>query len=285
MNKIGSYIVALVALPVLFSSCILQKKAGKKNKKEQAVTTTVRDTIQTVQATPDTTPTVRPDAELLTMLLPLQSKRMDYRTFSGKAKVSFQSPDKSADFSANFRLKKDSVMWVNVTALGGLYPVARMLMTRDSFFMVNHIEKEVTLLPLTDVSKVLPVSVTLPQLQHVLTGDPIVDATPMSAEQKDAMWTIHMLDATYMQQLSYRMADSTLMTCDLQPLQAGGPHALLVYAAYAMVSDRRLSTERTVDVQNGLKNYHLEMSITNPEFDKALDYPFSIPKNYTIKAH
>lgn len=215
--------------------------------------------------------------------IPLMYKRLAYHTFSGKAKVSFKGPDNAADFSANFRMTKDSVMWINVTALGGLYPVARMLVTRDSFFMVDHVQKEVTQLPLADVAKVLPVSVDLPQLQHVITGDPISDGRAVAADKKETIWTIQTQDDTYKQILSYKIPDSTMMTCDLQTMKAGGPHALLLYTMYGLVSDRMLSTERTVDIQNGLNSYHLDMSITNPEFDKALEYPFSIPKNYTVK--
>jgi hypothetical protein len=277
-----------VLVAILLPSCMILKKGGKKKKEDKTEKTAdrgVTDPAVIAATLPDSiTALPDPNGAMLTMLAPLYDRRINYRTFSGRAKVSMQSADVSADFSVNIRMAKDSLVWLHVTALGGLYPVAKMLVTRDSFFMVDHTHKQVTMLPLADVGKVLPISVQLWQLQNLLVGDPLSNSKIVAAEQKDSLWTLRTQDTSYTQQLSYSKIDSNMLTGNLETLNAGGPRALLTYGRYEMVGSRKLSVSRTVNVQNGINIYNLEMDIVNPEFDKELDYSFSVPKNYTVKA-
>ncbi len=279
-------IAMALALPILFSSCSLLHKGKKRKRAHKTTVTATADTGSTQHIPGVMTGNVvatDADAAVLAELAPLWARRILYHTFSGKAKVSFSGPDNSADFSANFRIAKDSIVWVNVTALGGLYPVARMLVTRDSFFMIDFTQKEVTMLPLSDVGKVLPVPVGLIQLQNLLVGDPVADGRPVGGRKDEKTWTLRTEDTLFLQQLSYQPADSTLITGNLRTRRTEGPSALLGYSNYAVVNDRILSTNRTVNITNGLNNYNLEMNIVNPEFDQDLSYPFSVPRNYTIK--
>lgn len=287
MNRVVASVLA-VFVAMSLPSCVLFKKGGRKKKDHKTDTTASRpanDSAGLVTALYDSTNILRdPNAPIIAMLTPLFDKRISYRTFSGKAKVSMQSADVSADFSANIRIAKDSLVWLHVTALGGLYPVAKMLVTRDSFFMVDYTHKQVVMLPLSDVGKVLPISVQLWQLQNLLVGEPLAKGAITFAEAKDSVWDLRTEDTSYIQQLSYSKADSNMVTGNLQVIKPGAPKALFSYGNYQIVSNRKLSVYRTVNVQNGINVYNLEMDIVNPEFDKELDYSFSVPKNYTIKA-
>lgn len=278
----------VVLMAMALPSCMILKKGGKKKKNdktEKAVDRGTTDPAVIAATLPDSIKILPdPNGPLIDMLAPLFNRRINYRTFSGKAKVSMQSADVSADFSVNIRMAKDSLVWLHVTALGGLYPVAKMLVTRDSFFMVDHTHKQITMLPLADIGKVLPISVQLWQLQNLLVGEPLSNGKIITAEAKDSVWALRTQDTSYIQQLSYSKTDSNMVTGNLETLKAGGPRALFTYGRYEIIGNRKLSVSRTVNVQNGINIYSLEMDIVNPEFDKELDYSFSVPKNYTVKA-
>lgn len=285
MNKLV-HCTLLIAIPCLFSSCSSKIFGGKKRAKKADTSAVVATPASNNAPAPVVTgaPVATPAApKLIELLAPLWNRRMDYKTFSGKAKVTFDSPDGSADFSANFRIAKDSIVWVHITALGGLYPVARMVVTRDSFFMVNYKDKEKTLIPLSDVSRILPVPVKFSQLQNLFVGDPLADGTLTAAESKDASWSLHTEDSNYIQDLSYLKADSSMTMGNLQTQAPNGPKALIDYRNYESINNRKVSTSRTVHLQNGLKNYTIEMELQNTEFDKALEFPLTIPANYSLK--
>jgi hypothetical protein len=280
MNKIGTGVLWLAMLGMLQQSCAVLRKGEKKQKKQKSGTLAVRNDTMAPVITVVPVPTPGKNIEYA---LPLWTKRKDYRTFSAKTKVSFQGPDNSADFSANIRMTRDSILWIHVTALGGLYPVARMLVTADSFFLINHIEKEAYMLPLAEAGKVLPVPVTLRQMQNMIVGDPIANGKMVNAEVKENAWALEGQDDTWNQQLTINAADSALLNNNINTLKPGGPQVFMTYTTFSRIAEKMIAANRTIRIMNGLNNYTLEMLVTNAEFEKAMEYPFSIPKNYTVQ--
>jgi len=286
MNK-PAYVILLAVSVSLFSSCSSKLLGGKK-KKQPATSTRVADTNAPMPGVPAAEVTAAPvatpgNASMIAELTPLWRRRLNYKTLSGKAKIGLEGPDLSHELTANYRIAKDSVIWVHVTALGGIVSVARIFVTPDSFFMLNYQQKEATKLALKDVGKILPVPVKFQQLQSLFTGDPLADGTITGAEEKDSSWSLRVEDASFLQSVTYAKKDSTLALSSLETHDPNGPRALVNYNLYEWVGNHHLSTDRTVHVQNGVKAYTIEMNLSNPEFDKVLEYPFSIPGNYKMK--
>jgi hypothetical protein len=287
-NKPALVILLVLALS-LFSSCTSKLLGGKKKKKD-ATTTRMANTIAPQPGLPVAEGTGIPvatngNASAIAALTPLWTRRLNYKTLSGKAKIGLEGPDLSHELTANYRIAKDSVIWVHVTALGGIVSVARIFVTPDSFFMLNYQQKEATKLALKDVGKILPVPVKFQQLQSLFTGDPLADGTITAAESKDSSWSLRVEDPTFLQSVTYAKKDSTLAMSTLETHDPNGPRALVNYNLYELVSNRLLSTSRTVHIQNGVKAYTVEMDLANPEFDKELEFPFSIPGNYKLTAN
>lgn len=286
MNK-PACVFLLAASVSLFSSCTSKLLGGKK-KKQPATSTRLADTNAPMPGVPTAEGTVVPvatagNSSIIAEMMPLWTHRLNYKTLSGKAKIGLEGPDLSHELTANYRIAKDSVIWVHVTALGGIVSVARIFVTPDSFFMLNYQQKEATKLALKDVGKILPVPVKFQQLQSLFTGDPLADGTITAAESKDSSWSLRVEDTSFLQSVTYAKRDSTLAMSSLETHDPSGPRALINYNLYQRIDSRMLSTDRTVHVQNGVKAYTVEMNMSNPEFDKVLEYPFSIPGNYKVK--
>lgn len=295
MNKITGTVLAICCL-LGTSSCSFHLLGRKKHKKQTTDSTVITTPPQvsadtayhgTAGITPVMTgapvPTPTEVAKLIADLQPLWQQRLDYRTFSGKAKVNFDGPKGSVGFSANFRIAKDSLIWVHITALGGLYPVARIMVTTDSFFMINYDQKEATRVAISNAAHVLPVAVSFTQLEHLFTGEPLAGGTIIYAETKDAGWAISTEDSDYIQHITYERSDSAMTFSDLETHSPTGPHAMTHYGDFSVIDNRKLSTSRNVNIQNGVNTYTLDMNLVNLEFDKGLEFPFSIPGNYKVK--
>ncbi len=277
---------ALLLLPFLLSSCSSKLFSGKKSKKKVGTTVAKTDSVHvigTMAPVPTVATNEAPKAKLIAAVTPLWKARMQYRTFTGKAKVDLEGPNGSVGFSANFRIAKDSLVWVHVSALGGLYPVARILVTRDSFFMLNYDQKVATVLPVSDAAKVLPVAVRFAQLQGLFTGEPLADGNISGVEDRDSLWALEVQDASFVQHVTFRKADSALVYTHLQMQQPNSPTAMLNYSNHELVDGRRVSKYRTVRVQKDASSYLVDMDLVNLEFNKQLEFPFSIPKNFTVK--
>jgi len=220
---------------------------------------------------------------LIADIMPLWKKRISYKTFSGKAKVHFEGPDNKIDFTAHIRLQKDKIIWINVTALGGMVQAARIYITPDSFFMINYQQKEITRLPLSDVAKVLPTKIDFASLQNLIIGEPLREGNITYAANSAGTWSIQVEDEGYIQHLAYNKVDSTMRSEQMRTRGDNGPMAKLDFGDYQTINSRRIATGRAINIQNGESVLSLDMNFQNTDFDTELEFPFSVPKNYTIK--
>ncbi len=283
--------VGIVFISICLSSCSFHRRvAGKKAKSiDSTAVRAVTDTSRTAAApTHDTLAAPANDSlaaekQLIAELTPIWNNRIDYKTFSGKARIHFAGPDDNKEFTAHFRIRKDSVIWVNVTFAG--IAVARLFITRDSFFLLNPTQKEITMLPLSQAAKVLPTKVDFSSLQNLVTGEPLRDGkmTGASSAPFGGSWTIQVEDSAYVQRFTYSKTDSTIRTGQMRTRKPGGPQAITAYGDYETVNNHKISTSRTLNIQNGMDVYSLDMNFTKVDFDEPLDYPFNVPKSYTVK--
>ncbi len=291
MNRIIWGFASLVLMMTLHSCSLLRLSPKKKdNNSAQADTTKVAAAVphnRILLPAPDSSynnaDTTGMMKKLVDMVLPVFNNRLQYTTFSGKAKVHFESPDDKQDFTANIRLKKDVAIWIDITALGGMFHAARVYITPDSFFMINYQQKSVSKLALKDVAKILPTQVDFQSMQHLITGEPLRDGTIRNVAPLEATWLLQVADDNYHQELEYRKKDSVLLNNQVNTVAANGPQAMLRYDNFDAVNDRKIATSRSVTIQNGADKFLLEMEIEDPAFEKELEMPFNVPKNYSVK--
>jgi hypothetical protein len=219
---------------------------------------------------------------MIETVAPLWKNRLSYNTFSGKAKVHIVGPDGKFEFVAHFRIRKDSVVWIEADAMGGLYRI-RILITQDSISMINYAQKEVTRMPLSQAAKILPAKVDFSALQNLITGEPLREGNITMAKSIDGLWAIQVEDSSYIQHITYSKQDSTMHTGELLTRDPFGPRAMSEYSMYDTTSGKRVSTSRMLEIRNGNDIYTLDLNFQKIDFDSPLDFPFNIPKNYSVK--
>ncbi len=73
------------------------------------------------------------------------------------------------DLSGQLRMRKDSLVWVSVTAMG--IELARMKVSTDSVWLINRIDKTYLAEPVDTISNQLGMSLSLPLVQAQLLGN------------------------------------------------------------------------------------------------------------------
>lgn len=285
MNKKIPGIIILSILIISFQSCILGRRATHKHIAADTTAGKTTDTAATLfHIAPATPVTGVGKKELIDSLTPLWQKHFAYSTFVGKAKMHYTGGNMDQEFTANFRVKKDSIIWVAVTALGGMVQVARAYITPDSLFIVNYLQKEAYRMPIGEAAKLLPVPADFTTLQNLIVGDALDSmGTITDAASIGDVWSIEVDGQDYIQQVTYNKADSTMRSGLLRTQGATSVQANVQYNNYSITDNRHFSMDRTINIRHAGNLYALEMSFVNANFDQPLDYPFSIPRNYTIK--
>jgi len=242
-----------------------------------------RDTSKTIIRIDTIAANIAANAQAITNATSLWHRPMVYTTFDGKAKMHYEGNGSGQDFTANFRIKKDSVIWVAISALGGMLSVARAYITPDSIKVVNYISKEVLLMPLSQANRLLPAPVNFSILQNLITGQPLLNNGAVTHVADSAMaWMLSIADNSYAQLLTYTKTDSTLQAQQMTTVAPSGPKVSIQQSSYVHDGDKEFSQERTVHIDNNGALYELDMDFTSQSFNKSLDFPFSYSSKYSV---
>jgi hypothetical protein len=288
MNKIYPAIISVI---LLTTSCITTKKPVRKILRPDKNAITKRYGVNTV----DTVFGVKKPAEvkpakgdqkkqLIAAMQPLLQKELQFNTFTGKAKMHYEGLGQKQEFMAHFRIQKDKIIWVNITALGGMVNVARAYITPDSIFAVNFLQREAYKMHISEANKLLPVPVDFKILQRFITGD-VIQQGGVLTDAADLGNTLQLQaeSSELVQQLTYNKQDNTLRSLQMLSRNENGPSGMMQYGNYENIGGRMFSQGRIISITNKGEPYYLDMVFSNVEFDKTIDFPFSIPKNYRLK--
>lgn len=293
MNK---FIFCILYCLILFtiSSCSFHRHVASKKAKhieKDSSITAVSDTASKINSKKPNTDTativntsdLNSNNHLIDLLTPVWDRKYNYTTFSGKAKIHYEGHEEKEEFTANFRIKKDSIIWVAITAMGGMVQAARVAITPDSFFMINYIQKEVLCLSIKESQRILPVKVDFNLLQNLIIGKPLSIGKVLHADSTNSTWSFDIANTEYLQNISYNKIDSTLITEQIKSVFNNGFSAILEFGDYITENNIKVATKRTLNLNNKNEIYSLDIKFQNFNFDLPLDFPFNIPKNYEKK--
>lgn len=295
--------IVLIWIPLLllvFASCKPGKKLARKNNK--IADTTAFDSIAAVPQPQIDIFDVKADGQMIIMELPVDTANIEpgnspvststeyvlpsgitFSTFKGKAKMNYSGGGMNQDFTANIRMAKDSIIWIHITAGMGIVNVARILITPDSFSLVNYLDKTGMKLHISEANRMLPAQVDFKTLQSFIIGE--VLQTPYQritgARDMGDTWVMDIQGLNTNQLVNYTKTDSTIN--NLQVLSTNGGFAgVIQFGNYTIVSSRKFSLNRDININSNNELHHLDMIFNNASFDEPLDFPFTIPGSYSL---
>lgn len=216
----------------------------------------------------------------------IRANHIDFTTFSSKIKVDYKdSKQRNYDFNAYVRIKKDSVIWVSVIAALGI-EAFRVYITPDSVKIIDRLDKIVQFQSVNYIKELIKLPVDFYTLQDIIVGNPIfLDSTNvlMYKETENSI-SLSTADSVFKQLLTMQKDNFSIIHSKLDDVDATRNRtADFTYNNYTVAADNRLfSTERKISIAEKTR-LEINLDIKQAEFDKALNFPFSIPKNYKLK--
>ena len=247
--------------------------------------------LQPSVATADTIPSLPSITQLDSLkeaypyLQNLKENRLDFSTFSGKAKVQFEDENgRQPDGIANIRIAKDSVIWISFTATFLNIEAVRVLITPQQIIILKKLDKIVETHPFQFIQQIVQLPLTFPMLQNILIGNPIfVGDSILASHLSGNNILIETGNNFFKNLLTISLDNHLLNTSKITDISPGSIRtADLAYSDYNTIEQRQFATFRSLNVDNPSK-LDLRISFKEFEFNNELSYPFSIPGNYKIK--
>ncbi|MEN9339399.1 MAG: hypothetical protein RIQ62_711 [Bacteroidota bacterium] len=259
-----------------------EEKIIKKQEKVADMKIGMAKSDSTLQQKKDTLLKVGPDTAYAHRII--NQKKIQYTTFQCKAKMHFESEKDKQTFIINFRIKKDSVIWASITApiIG---EVARAIITKDSVKAIERINKKQYLYSYHDIQKLINMEVDFLTLQELILGNAIaIDGEITEIKELGNLANILIRGKDFTNQLTYLKNDSSLSQIQLQTARPASSSSLLIKMnQYQPIGMQFLPIQRQYTLLDVKGAMQLDMDINKADFDLEIDFPFTVPKNYTLQ--
>lgn len=223
--------------------------------------------------------TVRTDKQSQQIRMKINEAERSYQTFSGKAKVSVDNNGKNNNLGMNIRMRKDSVIWISVTALAGI-EVARALITPDSIKVLDRINNKYIRHSFSYLGKLLKYDIDFATLQALMTGFTPPD---LVNGRVDPSYTTGYLfagtEASYLYKLIYNAKSYRLQEVALRDTLSGN-NLKVGYSAFEKVGDLLQPHELSATAETKEDKLDVELSYSRITLNQVLEYSFTVPKKY-----
>lgn len=215
-----------------------------------------------------------------TKLTAIRSKQITFNTFSGKAKTRLDIDGSGNDVTLNLRIQHDKKIWVSVTAILGL-EVARALITPDSIIIVNRLQGLYIKKPFSYVDQYAGKQVNYQTLEALLVGNAVPqllnDNANISTDNANTIISGSLQTILYKLTLGpdFKVSQTSLSN------QQAGQNLQVTNSAFIQADTRIIPSQ--IDIASAVANKKIQISLhyNSVDFDKELEYPFSIPDRFT----
>jgi hypothetical protein len=216
------------------------------------------------------------DAEFL--MEKMIGNQVNVEWLSAKIKAKHESEDLNISFSGNLRMKKDSVIWLNIKKFG--FEVARVLIQPDSIFVIDRFNDEFIAEDLQFVQRMVNFPANFQMIQSMLLGNPVFFTTKLESSLVNKMYqlkstkgsspsSLYILDGRY--QLREMKMEETANKRFLEVVQT--EFMPLKKAAFPKNRVLQMDSPDTGKMQ-------VELQFTDIEWDVPKSIPFKKPANY-----
>ena len=212
----------------------------------------------------------------------LKGKNMQFNTLALKGKADLAINGEEHNVSMNIRIQKDKKIWVIVTAAGGIVEVARAVITPDSLLLLNKIEKTYLKKPFSYIYSYTNKQINFGLLQAVLSGNTIPDfmTTKSNLILENGVWLLNCNNGD----LAYQSLFNTLSKVSETTLNdaRAGQAFKVTYGKYTPINNALFPSSLMINTMSGAKKMNIAIEFSKIETNVAVEFPFTVPKNYEL---
>lgn len=179
-------------------------------------------------------------------------------------------------FNLVIKIKKDSAIWVSARKFG--FEGARALITTDSFFVINRLDRSFIGEPIYKISDIIGFESSLIQLQNILLGMALFEKDRYQALENDSITDFKGVKGGLINNLKI---DASLLIENSYLTNFGNTqNAVIQYVEYTKIDKFVLPKNIDIKAKSGNQNVSCVLNFTNITFKKLDTFAFSIPNGY-----
>lgn len=218
------------------------------------------------------------------ILKKVNANHIDFQWFNAKMKVDYEdNSGKNNDATANIRIRKDSVIWLQLTGLLGIEGF-RVMVTRDSVKVMNKLKKEIQYRSIAYLQDLTQLPFDYNTLQDLLLGNPIYFSNNIgSFKQNDNQLFVQSVGPLFKHLITIDTTNNYILHSKLDDADVNRNRtADITFSDYDNSKGKAFSKDRQLTVTEKSK-LDIHMDFKQYDFDQPQTFPFNVPKNYKVK--
>ncbi len=203
------------------------------------------------------------------------------QTVIAKIKVKYITAKKTQNITAKLRLKKDSVIWISLTAVGGI-PVAKILIKPQHVLYYEKLNKTYFDGDFSLLNKWLKTDLDFSKIQNMLFAQPIYNLKAVKFIQavSDNSYQLKAKKKTDNNRAVYWF-NPVHFKLNKQAFYKNKRESLtFIYGGFDTSTANRYPNKMQVIAQSKKERVKINLTYRSLKFDLPLRFPFRIPKNY-----
>jgi outer membrane lipoprotein-sorting protein len=212
----------------------------------------------------------------------IKGRQTAYKTFSAKIKAEYEDVNgKQPNITVYIRLIKDSLMWISGYATVFNIEAFRVLINKDSVFVLDKINKTLQLRSIDYLQEVTQIPFDFTTLQDLLVGNPVFFTdSVVSYKETGTKILLATIGNSFKHLLTLDRETHFILHSKLDDVDVNRNRtADLTYDEFENNNGISFSTFREITVSEKNK-LDIQLKFKQYEFNKELQINFSIPKNY-----
>ncbi|MBS0000632.1 MAG: DUF4292 domain-containing protein [Cyclobacteriaceae bacterium] len=209
---------------------------------------------------------------------------LDFENFQAKSRIDYDDGFQNFNANVNVRIKKDSVIWLSVTASIGIEAIRAIIRT-DSIFVIDRINKEYNAFGFDSLQRKLNIPIDYNMLQSALVGNLINNREKEDRVLREGGFFLLKQNSGHF--LIDNFVNSRTMKVEkvLIREQPSMNSLEINYDDFQFIGNKLLPHEHAFNISYTKNNYNTktELSIGFNKVsvdDKKIKFPFNIPNKY-----
>lgn len=215
----------------------------------------------------------------------LEVNEVDFDYLSAKAKVDFRGK-KNLSLTANFRIRKDSLIWISLSPGLGI-EAARIMVSRDTISMLNKLDKDFDQYTYESISKDFDFDINYQLIQSVILGNLIFPYDRQQVVRSEDTFTYATRSGNYKFENFIGALTKKLEKIEVKDAVTKN-QVLVGYQDFQQVGEQIFPFKIKAVLEYG-GNIKKEDTKVDIEFnkilieEKPLKFPFNIPQRYDVE--
>jgi len=218
-----------------------------------------------------------PPSDISVLKKQLNEHSPSYKWLITQGDLTYDDGTSSVTANINMRNRQDSVIW---TSANVLIEAMRILVNKDSAILMNRLQKNYTVFPVSDLNKMFGINnLTLVSVQNLLRGLP-----PFEIEEKskfeESMGICHLQNQQPTYKETITIDQKILRMTQYRYERNASEYVLVSYGDFKKTGNQTLPNKIDMEVHSPDK-IHIILNVSDYNLQETDDAPFYIPQSYS----